>query len=234
MPHRYPPSSLPCLPASAYPCSTSSLQGNRHVSGIAMATSRKLARPPPAPKSTTKPTATKPAVSKAPIPKAAAPTSAAHGPGISKSEAMHRPERPATRSSHQQSEAQTLELRPPITATADLATSTDQAGAISQTQGMELVQTFVYSSISAVLNMRQVLPKQHFQPMYYASINRHCSYEDFTSGVQEKIPRDGDRRPPGNVMNVLRRNTLGPGDQIIKWLVSWLSVQFYWIRVKHE
>jgi len=85
---------------------------------------------------------------------------------------------------------------------------------------MELVQTFVYSSISAILNMRQVLPKQHFRPMYYASINRHCSYENFTSGAQENFPSDSDRRPPGNVMNVLKRGTLGPGDRIIKWLVS--------------
>jgi hypothetical protein len=141
-------------------------------------------------------------------------------PTAAKHQNVERHGRPPTRNSQKQ--AGRVQELVPVSATTvhEVIAKTDQAVTVTQRQSMELVQTFLYSSVSSILSLRDLLPPEHFQTMYYATINKHCSYSDFTSGAQVHYPQAGTRRPAGNKMSVLKRNTSAQGDRIIDWLVS--------------
>ncbi|KAL1594455.1 hypothetical protein SLS60_010215 [Paraconiothyrium brasiliense] len=67
--------------------------------------------------------------------------------------------------------------------------------------------------------MRDLLPDEYFRTVFYASINKHCSYHDFTRETDGAGVAPGDRsRPKGYHLRVLKRNVSTRGDQIIKWL----------------
>ncbi|KAJ4359772.1 uncharacterized protein N0V89_000328 [Didymosphaeria variabile] len=67
--------------------------------------------------------------------------------------------------------------------------------------------------------MRDLLPDEYFRTAFYASINKHCSYHDFTRDIDGATVVPGDRsRPKGYHLRVLKRSVSTRGDQIIKWL----------------
>ena len=86
---------------------------------------------------------------------------------------------------------------------------------------LDVVQTFLFSAVSTVLWMRDLLPDEYFRTAFYASINKHCSYHDFTHDSDDGVVAQGDRsRPKGYHLRVLKRNVSTRGDQLIQWLVS--------------
>jgi hypothetical protein len=89
-------------------------------------------------------------------------------------------------------------------------------------QSLDVVQTFLFSATSTILWMRDLLPDEYFRTAFYASINKHCSYDEFTRGSDAGVVAQGDRsRPKGYHLSVLKRNVSARGDQIIEWLVSY-------------
>jgi hypothetical protein len=94
--------------------------------------------------------------------------------------------------------------------------------AVTAHQSSDVVQTFLFSAASTILWMRDLLPDEYFRTAFYASINKHCSYDDFTQGSDEGVVAQGGRsRPKGYHLSVLKRNVSARGDQIIEWLVSY-------------
>lgn len=95
--------------------------------------------------------------------------------------------------------------------------------AVTTQQSAEVVQTFLFSAVSTVLWMRDMLPDEYFRTAFYASINKHCSYHEFTHGNDVEVIAQGDRsRPKGYHLRVLKRNVSTRGNQLIEWLVSGL------------
>ncbi|KAL5377804.1 hypothetical protein DPSP01_009582 [Paraphaeosphaeria sporulosa] len=91
--------------------------------------------------------------------------------------------------------------------------------AVTAQQSSDVVHTFLFSAASTILWMRDLLPDEYFRTAFYASINKHCSYHDFTQGSDEGAVAQGNRsRPKGYHLRVLKRNVSTRGDQIIKWL----------------
>ncbi|KAF2690176.1 hypothetical protein K458DRAFT_99667 [Lentithecium fluviatile CBS 122367] len=121
------------------------------------------------------------------------------------------------RSTNKGTQGDSTQAQALLPAPAAIATNDQEVG-ITQSQSIELMQTFLYAGISSILLLRDLLPSEYFQPMYYATINRHCSYKDFTSGAQKHYPQDGERRPPGERISVLKRGTNSSGDKLMKWL----------------
>lgn len=103
----------------------------------------------------------------------------------------------------------------------DPRNSSQAQTAVTAQQSSDVVQTFLFSAASTILWMRDLLPDEYFRTAFYASINKHCSYHDFTQGSDEGAVTQGNRsRPKGYHLRVLKRNVSTRGDQIIKWLVS--------------
>ncbi|KAL5435653.1 hypothetical protein PMIN07_012190 [Paraphaeosphaeria minitans] len=91
--------------------------------------------------------------------------------------------------------------------------------AVTAQQSSDVVQTFLFSAASTILWMRDLLPDEYFRTAFYASINKHCSYHEFTQGSDEGAVAQGNRsRPKGYHLRVLKRNVSTRGDQVIKWL----------------
>jgi hypothetical protein len=62
---------------------------------------------------------------------------------------------------------------------------------VTAKQSLELAQSFVYGVTSTILSIRDILPPEDFQTTYYAAVDKHCSYEDFTSVAAKYIPKPG-------------------------------------------
>ncbi|KAF2449445.1 DNA-binding protein [Karstenula rhodostoma CBS 690.94] len=91
--------------------------------------------------------------------------------------------------------------------------------AVTAQQSSDVVQTLLFSAASTILWMRDLLPDEYFRTAFYASINKHCSYHDFTQGNDEGAVAQGNRsRPKGYHLRLLKRNVSIRGDRIIKWL----------------
>lgn len=93
--------------------------------------------------------------------------------------------------------------------------------AVTSQQSSDAVQTFLFSATSTILWMRDLLPDEYFRTAFFASINKHCSYHDFTQGSDEEVVSQGNRpASKGYHLRVLRTNVSARGDKIIQWLVS--------------
>lgn len=90
-------------------------------------------------------------------------------------------------------------------------------------QSSDVVQTFLFSAVSTILWMRDLLPESYFRTAFYAAINKHCSYRDFTDDSDNGASAQGDRsRPKGYHLSILKRDVSTRGNQIIEWMVSGL------------
>ena len=93
--------------------------------------------------------------------------------------------------------------------------------AVTTQQSSDLIQTFLYSAISTILWMRDLLPDEYFRTAFYAAINKHCSYQDFTREADDDEGTQRERsRLKGYHLRVLKKKVSTRGDQIIEWLVS--------------
>jgi len=106
-----------------------------------------------------------------------------------------------------------------------IRSSTKRSHKITTQQSQEIVQTFLFSAISTILWMRDLLPPEYFRTMYYSSINKHCSYYDFTHADNDPSAVLGERPHKGYHLSILRRDASKRGDQIINWLVGHLATQ---------
>ncbi|KAJ4295331.1 hypothetical protein N0V90_007342 [Kalmusia sp. IMI 367209] len=98
---------------------------------------------------------------------------------------------------------------------------TQEHNPITTHQFSEVVKTFLFSAVSTILWVRDLLPDSYFRTVFYASINKYCSYRDFTYGRVDQAVAQSDRpRSKGYHLRVLKRDASIRGDQIIKWLAS--------------
>lgn len=111
-------------------------------------------------------------------------------------------------------------------ATSPIGSSSSQVSvpaqvAVTAQQSSDVIQIFLYSAVSTILWMRDLLPDEYFRTAFFGTINKPCSYRDFTHGSDDGGTVQGERsRSKGYHLRVLKQNVSFRGAQITQWLVS--------------
>lgn len=102
------------------------------------------------------------------------------------------------------------------------AAATKTKSTISLQQSMDIVQTALHASLSALAYLRLWFPADSFDEQLYENGDYHWTYNDYIDG-KTQLPPFTKLTHGRTVMRVLRRGRSTRADKFLDWLVTFLS-----------